>query len=76
MSSNDVSSAVSILLDLTTAAVALSTKIQKVSTLIQKAQMEGRDKFTDAEWKEITGMDDDARKRLEDAIKAAEAGQQ
>ena len=62
--------AVSALLDVTTAGLTLFTKAMEISQLIQKAQMEGRE-ISDEEWKTITGMDDAARKRLQDAIEKA-----
>lgn len=62
--------AVSALLDVTTAGLTLFTKAMEISQLIQKVQMEGRE-ISDEEWKTITGMDDAARKRLQDAIEKA-----
>jgi uncharacterized protein YydD (DUF2326 family) len=65
---SSVVSAIGILVNLTTAAVEIAANAQTVASLIQKAQMQGRDTFTEEEWKQIQGLDDAARKRLEDAI--------
>jgi len=65
---SSVAAAVGILVNLTTAAVEIAANAQTVASLIQKAQMERRDTFTPEEWKVIQGLDDAARKRLEEAI--------
>jgi len=65
---SNVAAAITILANLTTVAAEVLANAQTVANLIQKAQMEGRSTFTDEEWKTITGLDDAARKRLEEAI--------
>jgi phage I-like protein len=60
--------AVSLLLDILSAASSLTERAMTISALIQKAQAEGRLQFTDEEWAQITQADDAARKRLVDAI--------
>lgn len=63
--------AVVLLANLTSAAITSLQNAQSISSLIQKAQAEGRDKFTVEEWALITGADDAARKILQDAIDKA-----
>ena len=70
---SSVAAAVGILVNLTTAAVEIAANAQTVASLIQKAQMERRDTFTPEEWKVIQGLDDAARKRLDEAIARAGA---
>lgn len=67
----DIANAVIIAANLTSAAINSLQSAQTVSSLIQKAQGEGRDKFTADEWSVITGADDQARKALQDAIDKA-----
>jgi hypothetical protein len=62
--------AVTMLANLATVALEVTLKMQQVSQAISKAQSEGRD-LTDAELKAISALDDDARKRLEEAISKA-----
>ena len=63
--------ALNILITLTDALSRITVNIQQVSALIQKAQAEGRDTFTEDEWKNIVGADDQARAFLADAIARA-----
>lgn len=60
--------AVSVLLDLVNASLSIAMKLQQVSTLIQKAQMEGRELSKD-EWDAIKSLADKAESRLEAAVK-------
>lgn len=48
----------------------VTAKASQVGALIAKAQAENRTTFTDAEWQQISNMDDVARAQLEAAIKA------
>ena len=62
--------AVTMLANLATVALEVTLKMQQVSSAIAKAQSEGRD-LTETELKAISALDDDARKRLEEAINKA-----
>lgn len=62
--------AVSMLLNLVSAASELALKLQAIGAIIQKAQAEGRTKLTDDEWAEIIALDDNARAALQKAIDA------
>lgn len=62
--------AVSMLLNLVSAASELALKLQAIGAIIQKAQTEGRTKLTDDEWAEIVALDDNARDALQKAIDA------
>lgn len=73
MSVATVVTAVRLLADLAGAAAELASRAQQIGAVINRAQAEGRDKFTDAEWKEITAIDDAARVKLGAAIERAEA---
>ncbi len=52
--------------------VALLARAQGVSQLIQRAQAEGRDALTQAEFGQLVAADDAARARLEKAIQQAQ----
>lgn len=49
----------------------LITKATEISTVVAKAQSEGRATLTPEEWQGITAADDAARTLLVDAIEAA-----
>lgn len=68
MSAVTVIEAVGLLADLATAISNLARQTAQVSTLIHKAQSEGRDHLTAEEWAQIVSMDDQAKTRLEIAI--------
>lgn len=61
-------SAISAAIELTLQLIAKATEI---STLVSKAQGEGRTELTPAEWQSIKTADDAARTLLVDAIEAA-----
>ena len=65
--------AVSLAVDLLTAATELATRLQHVNALLQKAHTEGRD-ITEEELKSCVKMDDDAKLKLDVAIAKALAG--
>ncbi len=48
--------------------IALISKSQEISLMIQQARGQGREEFTSAEWDVITRADDEARARLAAAI--------
>jgi hypothetical protein len=62
--------AVSLAVDLLVAATELTTRLQGVSAMLQKAQAEGRD-LTEAELQSLMSADDVARVRLQKAIDGA-----
>ena len=62
--------AVSLAVDLLTAAAELSLRLQAVSTLLQRARAEGRD-LTDEELASVVATDDEARAKLQAAIDRA-----
>jgi hypothetical protein len=62
--------AVTVLANLATVALEITLKMQQVSQAIAKAQSEGRD-LSDVELAAIKTLDDDARKRLDEAIAKA-----
>ena len=64
---SEVLMAVSILTDLAQAAARIGANLQVVSSIVLKAQAEGRDKLTADEWTALEAIDDKAR----DAIIAA-----
>ena len=66
---SNVLAAVSILADLTQGAARLAASAQAISSVILKAQSEGRD-LTPEEWAQIKGSDDQARDALQAAIEA------
>jgi hypothetical protein len=70
--STSVLQGVQILLDLTTAIAELSLRMDQVGSVIQRAKDAGRPDFTDDEWIEIEDLDNQARTRLEEAIKSKE----
>lgn len=70
----NVANAVNILTALAAAAGTIAVNAQKVGELIKKAQAEGRDTFTPDEWREIAGLDDAARARLEQVIATKSGG--
>ena len=47
----------------------------RINAICEKATAEGRDHLTDAEWAEITALDDTARARLDEAIAKAKASE-
>jgi len=51
---------------------ALAQSITAVSAIIARVQADGRTELTAAEWEQVVSWDDAARKRLADAIEAAE----
>jgi hypothetical protein len=53
--------------------LALITKATEISTVVAKAQGEGRTTLTPEEWQSITAADDAARMGLVNAIAAAKA---
>ena len=63
--------AVVMLANLTNAALTSLQNAQIISTLIQRANAEGRTTFTPDEWKIITNADDAARGTLAEAIAKA-----
>lgn len=67
----EILSAVSLLLQLTSAASGLIAQAQAIGSMIEKARGEGRTTFTTEEWAQIRALDDQARANLADAIKAA-----
>lgn len=67
---SEVLAAVSILTDLAQAAARIAGNLQVVSSIVIKAQAEGRDKLTPEEWAALDAIDDKAR----DAIIAAARG--
>ena len=69
----EILSAVSLLLQLTSAASGLMAQVQQIGALVTKAQGEGRTTFTPEEWAQIKALDDTARAQLADAIKPAGA---
>lgn len=50
------------------AAQAALEKAQKIGAIVATAQKEGREHFTEDEWKEIQKTDDEPRRRLMEAI--------
>jgi hypothetical protein len=66
----ETAAAISMLLNLLSAAAELSLKLQSIGAIIQKANAEGRTTLTEAEWAEVVATDDQARKALQDAIDA------
>ena len=66
----EVLAAVNALIAITNAAMGLMDKAGAISGLIANAQKEGRMTLTEAEWQSVVGMDDSARKKLQDAINA------
>lgn len=66
----ETAAAISMILNLLSAAAELSMKLQAISLIVQKANAEGRATLTEAEWAEVIAMDDQARKALQDAIDA------
>lgn len=66
----EILSAVSMLLQLTSAASSLMASVQSIGATIAKAQAEGRTTFTEEEWAAIKALDDAARAQLADEIKA------
>lgn len=67
----EILSAVSLLLQLTSAASGLMAQVQQIGAMIEKAKGEGRTTFTAEEWAQIKALDDQARANLADAIKNA-----
>lgn len=61
---NEVLAAVSILADLAQVAARTATNLQVVSSIILKAQAEGRSKLSEDEWKALEAIDDKAREEL------------
>lgn len=59
------------LLTILNALTTLATQAVQVSGILQKAQAEGRATLTAAEWDQIKGADDAARKALVAAIEGA-----
>ena len=66
--------AIVMLANLTNAALTSLQNAQIISTLIQKANAEGRTTFTPDEWKVITDADDAARGNLAATIAKAKGG--
>ena len=61
---NEVLAAVSILADLAQAASRIAGNLQVVSSIVLKAQSEGRDRLSDDEWKALEAIDDRASQML------------
>jgi hypothetical protein len=59
----DAVKAIDLLISLTSAAINFSEQAQKVSMILQKAQMENRP-IADSDWAEVFSADDMARMRL------------
>ena len=51
-------------------ALALLTRGAQISALISKARAAGTETISDEDWKTITDADDQARARLENALRA------
>jgi len=66
----EVLTAVTIVNALLTLIANAASQGKVISDLIQKAQGENRDVFTDAEWQQIISLDDVARANLEAQILA------
>lgn len=67
MAAVQAAEAVAILINLTSAAINLSMQIQKVSMMIQQAQLENRE-LSDEDWAALFSADDLARMRQEAQI--------
>lgn len=67
----EILAAINIASQLASAGMSLFEKFTKASTVIAKAQSEGRTTLTEAEWNEVVGQDDAARAKLQAAIDAA-----
>lgn len=65
-----IAEAIATAVALTNAGLDLLNKSGAISALIAKAQSEGRTTLTDDEWKAVIGLDDDAKKKLANAIEA------
>ena len=61
---SEILTAVSLLTDLAQAAARITANMQVVSSVIMKAQAEGRDKLTQEEWDALLAIDDKARADL------------
>ena len=59
------------LITLATAAADIAAHAAQVSAVLKQVQADGRAELTAEEWAKVSGMDDAARQRLENAIKAA-----
>jgi len=67
----EILAAINVATQLASAGMALFDKFNQASTLISKAQSEGRTSLTKEEWESVVGQDDAARDKLQRAIEAA-----